>query len=184
MKLYNKTSLPTAALEAVLVAAGRAVGARTGGVVVKVTQNRSIGTSGLAQRLAFVYAWHLRGRRRGNVRKLGRMIRTDGGWFSISIPRPTTAPHDWLDAAESIFRVAMHEWVHIRDYQGGYWKPWSVRGPGGRRPPHDARPEEIRAYDAVDDATGRGATRRHQDAIIDLVIAYEQLGNALRKDYK
>lgn len=176
LKLYNKTRLSNAIIEPLLTAAGRCVGAKTANVIVKVTQGRWRGVSGMAHMAAFCYAWHLK---RCTLAGRKRLISTDGGWFSITIP----APHpecDQLAIARQVFEVAMHEWVHIRDYQaGGCWRmPFASRGPSGRRPRHDRRPEELRAINAVDEALDRGAVQRYQDVIIALAIEQERLTRA------
>jgi hypothetical protein len=167
MKLYNKSSLSDAALEPLLVAAGRCAHAKTSGVVVKVTHGRSASISGMAHSASFVYAWHLW---RGGGR---RRVDTHGGWFSIVMPRSG----DSLAIAELFFKTAIHEWAHIRDYQaGGRWAmPWASKGPGGRRARHDSRPEELRAINAVDDALAAGALRRYQDLVIALCVEHERL---------
>ena len=152
MKLYNKTELPDAVLEPLLVAAGRCVGARTSGVVVKVTQGRNAGVSGMAHSATFVNSWHLK---RVSKWKSER-VSTDGGWFRIT--KPWSRPGwDSLTVAQSFFAVAMHEWVHIRDYQNdGHWTmPWARAGSSGRRARHDSRPKEPRAINGVDDAITR-----------------------------
>jgi hypothetical protein len=59
MKFFNKTSINSAILEPALVAAGRAVGAKTAGVIVKVTQSRHRRVSGMAHSADFCYVWHL-----------------------------------------------------------------------------------------------------------------------------
>lgn len=166
MKLYNKSRLSDELLEPLLIAAGRAVGARTAGVVVKVTQGKHRGVSGEANHASFLYAWHLY---RGGGR---RRVMTDGGWFRIVMPE-SGAGWDSLALAEDFFKVAMHEWKHVADYQdGGRWRlPWASRGSNGRRPLHDRRPEELRAINAVDEAVDKGAVRKNQDAIIALAIA-------------
>jgi hypothetical protein len=169
MKLYNKTKLPDSVLEPLLIAAGRAVGAKTSGVVVKVTQGRNAGVSGMAQSASFVNTWHLK---RVSKWKSER-VTTDHGWFRITIPwsRPGW---DSLAVAQSFFQVAMHEWKHIADYQaGGRWAmPFASPGMSGRRARHDSRPEELRAIDAVDAALARGAVLRCQDAIIALAMEH------------
>jgi hypothetical protein len=138
--------------------------------VVKVTQGRNRGVSGIAYQCYEVYNWHLF---RGGSHTKG--VKTDGGYFQLTIPKPTPG-WDFLGLAEQVFKVAMHEWVHIRDYQkGGRWAmPFSSKGAGGRRPLHDRRPEELRAINAVDAAVERGAVRRNQDAIIALAVEMER----------
>lgn len=176
MKLYNKTKLSDVVLESLLTAAGRCVGAKTANVIVKVTQGRWRAVSGMAHMADFCYAWHLK---RCTVAGRTRVIRTDGGWFSITIPAPRHG-YDQLAVAQQVFEVAMHEWVHIRDYQaGGRWRmPFASRGPSGRRPRHDRRPEELRAINAVDEALDHGAAQRYQDLIIALGIEQERLTRA------
>ncbi len=170
MKIYNKTKLPDSVLEPLLVAAGRAVGAKTSGVVVKVTQGRNAGVSGMAQSASFVNTWHLK---RVSKWKSER-VSTDHGWFRITIPwsRPGW---DSLAVAQSFFQVAMHEWKHIADYQaGGRWAmPFASQGSGGRRARHDSRPEELRAINAVDDAVAKGTVLKYQDAVIALAVEHE-----------
>jgi hypothetical protein len=80
-----------------------------------------------------------------------------------------------MSLPESFFKVAIHEWKHIADYQaGGRWAmPFASRGPSGRRARHDSRPEELRAINAVDDALAKGAVRRYQDLIIALAVEHE-----------
>jgi hypothetical protein len=171
MKLYNKTKIPDSVLYPLLVSAGRAVGAKTN-VVVKVTQGRRAWVSGHAKSACFVYSWHLN-RRRIKRGCGGRRIATNGGYFQISVPYVPMG-QDALTLAESFFRVALHEWVHIRDFQhGGSWRlPWSS-GRNGRRPKHDKRPEELRAINAVDDAEKKGIVHKHADKVIALALALE-----------
>ena len=173
MKLYNKTKLSDAVLEPLLTAAGRAVGAKTTGVVVKATQGRNRGVYGVAHSASFVYQWHLK---RCTPKGRNRMISTNGGYFHLTIPKPAPG-WDFLGLARQVFEVAAHEWVHIKDYQhGGRWTlPFARTGTGGRRPRHDSRPEELRAINAVDDAVDRGAIERNADLIIDLAIEMERL---------
>jgi hypothetical protein len=174
MKLFNKSKLSDIVLEPLLTAAGRAVGARTTGVVVKVTQGCNRGVSGIAYQCYEVYKWHLW---KGGSRKKG--IKTDGGYFQLTIPRPAKG-WDCLGLAQQVFEVAAHEWVHIRDYQhGGRWAmPFASRGNGGRRSIHDRRPEELRAINTVDEALNRGAVERNQDLIINLAIAMEMVAGS------
>ena len=114
VKLYNKTKLPDAVLEPLLIAAGRCVGAKTTGVVVKVTQGRNAGVSGEAQHANFVNTWHLKKVKNWKHER----VTTDSGWFRITLPwsRPGW---DSLAVAECFFKVAMHEWKHVADYQAG-----------------------------------------------------------------
>ena len=171
MKLYNKTKLPNAVLEPLLTAAGRCVGARTSGVVVKVTQGQNRGVSGVAEHATFVNTWHLKRVKNWKHER----VSTDHGWFRITIPwsRPGW---DSLAVAQSFFQVAMHEWKHIADYQaGGRWAmPFASPGMSGRRARHDSRPEELRAIDAVDYAITHGVIQKYQDMIIALAVEHER----------
>ena len=194
MKLYNKTKLPDAPLSALLIAAGKAVGCRTGSVVVKVTSSRhGSAMAGCARQGFVVYSWHLSGCRRGS-RSLGRSIGTDGGWIHLTIPvslaswvlrfdkaREIEAKRDLLARAESFFNLAMHEWTHVRDWQrmaAGERLTWASRydtPSGTRRIAHNARPEEQRAECAVGIALKGGAVERAQEEIIALAVAWEEV---------
>jgi len=157
MKLYNKTRCPAVLLQAVLLRAARSVGkVRTTGVVVKVTASRHA-CRGVAYEASSVCEWHLRkrrvGRRRGDDGE-GRGIKTDGGYIHLSLPLHR---QDALEASESFFRVAAHEWGHVRDYQHGGRRTmaFSCAGGGARRLRHDDRPEERRANRYVAEAVER-----------------------------
>lgn len=167
MKLYNKTKCPTEFLEPLLVAAGRAVGAKTTNTVVKVTSGRTGRVKGEAINWNTVSKWHLVKGWTWAHHSKNNSISCDG-YFSIVLPMALHPCYDPVKVAESFFKVAMHEWAHIKDYQsGGRWSlPWSRAGAGGRRPRHDSRPEELRAINAVDDAVDGGAVTRHQGKIL------------------
>ncbi len=169
MKFYNKTCISSAALEPVLAAAAQRTGARSTGVIVKATQRRHSwpGVAGMAHHAAFCYAWHLR--RNGGK----RMVSTDGGYFSITIPKPAEN-QDWLHIAQEIFKMAMHEWVHIHDYQLGlrHTPAFARKNASGRRPRHDSRPEELRAINCVDEHSP-ALLLKHQDIIIALACELE-----------
>jgi hypothetical protein len=177
MKLLNYTKIPDAVLEPLLLRAGRAIGVRTTGVVVKVNPAyRSTIVSGTAYHCGWV-RW-----RRGTDRRLA----TDGGAFKVTLPVRTRTErpyvkewrdkhYDPLEVAAKFFWVARHEWGHIRDYQSRYWQTWSSRGQSGRRPRHDSRPEEIRAFNYADEADDKDRGERWaQEEILNLAIALEQ----------
>jgi hypothetical protein len=146
VKLYNKTKCPTAILRPLLVAAGKSVGATTSGVVVKVTQARYPRSRGMAYR-GWPYIWHLQGRRKKGRDHRKQVIDTRGGWFTISLPG-THPAYDLIGLARQFYKVAQHEWAHIKDYQGDvyYREP---RTASGRRIAHDQRPCEQAAYREV-----------------------------------
>ena len=169
MKLYNKTKIPDDILSPLLVAAGRAVGTRTTAVVVKVTQAQwYAGCKGVAINATQVARWHLEGksRRKDGSYKEG-YIDTDGGYIKLTLPRWRFG-YDALDLAQTVYRVAIHEWQHIKDFQDFVWY-----NPAERRRRHDNRPWEKAAIAATSKATKR-IKPTHQDFIINLAIALEE----------
>ena len=76
--------------------------------------------------------------------------KVDGGSIRLTLPRKYN-PNDYDDqtaGAEEIFRVLLHEWAHIKDFQDGTY----VKSPtnrAGRRIAHDKRPCEVAAEEAV-----------------------------------
>lgn len=169
MKLYNKTKCPDKLLKPLLTLAGKSVGARTSGVVVKVTQGRGYYSRATAKKCNYVYSWHLKGRRTGEERKQrkrGRLIKTDGGYFFIALPAKCEkfTGIGGTDRARAFYDTAQHEWGHIRDYQSGCYTP-SPRTPSGRRIQWRDRPAEIRADNYVADAKRPPVA---SDLIIDL----------------
>lgn len=158
MKLYNRTKIDTAILESLLVKAGRSVGARTSNVIVKVNSSRGA-IRGMAYRCS-------------HVRIGTRYIATDGGMFFISIP--SLFPTDPLSIARTFFDIAQHEFYHVKEYQDGNIN-FSKRGAGGRRARHDSRPEEIRAYNAVNDTELRKRKGEFDSVILDLAIDLERI---------
>ena len=88
-------------------------------------------------------------RRSGRVFRLhSPEVKTDGGYAVVRLPtKRGTTP----DSALTFFDTAIHEFVHIRDYQSG--APFIYRIPGSDKTlQHRRRPHEIRAEDAVYDA--------------------------------
>lgn len=157
MKLINNTTVPSAELERVLVAAGRMVGARTTNVVVLVSRGRG---GGMAYECVAV-RWG-RGRKRRT---------TDGGAFKIRLPYG-----DALAAARQFFGTAAHEWCHIREYQLG-GRTRFVFSSGPRRPSHDDRPEEQRVYQRLRAKREQGRDENsYADEILSLAVAMEHGG--------
>ena len=179
MKLYNKTKCPDAILEPLLVRAGRQIGVRTGGVIVKVTAGRSAACRGQAFECSWVYVWHLRNLK---SRRNGRAIETDCGYFALSLPAPLVlggASSDALKCAETFSSVARHEWGHIKDYQHGGTErlDWSKKTAAGRCAPHDLRPEEKRANRYSREAAEKieaGKLQTADDDILALAIWMEE----------
>ena len=167
MKLINKTKLPDAVLTKVLTAAGRAIGARTSKVLVHVKSVRSgyYSTTGFAVMCS-------------STRRFtkGKWIATDGGFIDIGI-NIKNGMCDPLYIAEQFYNTALHEWAHIKDFQFSF-RPEFSHLTNGRRPKHNTRPEEIRAFNMVDDAKAkadRGLLKSRDDLILDLAISLEEL---------
>lgn len=142
MKLYNRTPLDGEILKAVLTKAGRSVGARTAGVIVKVNlMQNHLGTRGLATECF--------------SNRIGkRWIKTDGGDIKLTFSLHSMQP---IEIARAILELARHEFGHIRDYQNGgrFAMEFSKPNSSGRRPIHDSRPEEIRVENYIYDSDKR-----------------------------
>ncbi len=164
MKLYNRTRIPDEVLRALLVKAGRSVGARTGNVAVQVNP-ANVTSKGCA------YNWDL-------LRIRGQWVKVDG-FFKIWLARKTSDP---IQSAQNFLLTARHEFGHIRDYQAGGRDrlEWSRRGPGGRRPLHDSRPEEIRANDYIYDSDQRLKNKPgyFDEEVLALAIELEKLNKS------
>ena len=183
MKLYNKTRVPDAILAPLLIAAGRAVGARTGGVVVKVAAGRYLSGE------ACDCNWVRFGGRDGYDYKRGHKVNTDCGYIRLTVAMPGRAP-TWYDAstvaemtanfdplerAEATYQLALHEWAHIKDFQQRtrFYEPRTL---GGGRPRHDDRPVEIAAYRQVRNAEERqrsGRLASRDDLILALAVWFD-----------
>ena len=183
MKLHNNTTIDDDLVRRLITKAGRAAGARTNGVVVFVNQGSGYRSSGVAHRCDMVRIYNGKRSRRASR---GRWNRTDGGYFVIRMPRTaidgTGNPFpDPVDQATNFFRVAVHEFAHIRDYQSiraGERLDWS-RKINGRRPAHSVRPEEERAFATVAECCDHGdAETRACHEIVDLAIALEEKARA------
>ena len=134
MILNNKTNIPNSILSKALLSSAFMVEADPKKIVVEVVDKRCKYIRGMAWepktngkydiKLWFPVKWY------GNQRQRGKR-------------RDEDHPLVW---AETIYRVMVHEWKHIADHQTGNDYDFSKRGPGGRRPRHDDRPEEMRAY--------------------------------------
>ena len=189
MKLYNKTKYPNDLLENLLVEAGKSVGARTSNVIVKATSakqgyHHSYGT---AHRADYVYEWFLSSRayKKNSTELKKRMISTDGGYYTITIPNPFIPqwvkdsdiyPH-WLEAhcydgislVESIFRVACHEWRHIKQYQD---RLFNFRDKQEQAKHHDNRSWEKDAIKASSKTLSKPRDKT-QEAILNLALWIE-----------
>jgi len=178
MKLYNKTKCPNNILRPLLVAAGKSVSARTGNVVVKITQGYyAHSRRGHAVECWGVQTWHLKGRRRkGRPYKQG-YIDTDGGWFQISLPGQVVCSFykgqpQWIIYAESFYETAQHEWSHIKDFQNNR-RFNTPRTTSGRRVAWRDRPVEISAENHVAEAK---KISNLDDMILELALYFENRG--------
>lgn len=173
MKLYNKTQYPDELLTPLLTLAGRAVGAKTGGVIVKCTQRRDLACTGTATDYAFVYRHALDTRSRTKDGHFKMATVACDGFIQLRLPRPWT-PDDAIPLAESIYSVAAHEFAHVRDYQQGRRY---LRTLENRRKRHHNRPWEKTAIKAASKAVKRATTdSKRQDAILALALWLEKAG--------
>lgn len=174
VKLYNATSLPDALLRTILTDAQRLSGA-TGSVVVRVGETTR-GAHGLAHNCSrFRAPW-----------TNSRWIATAGGFFEIWVMTEIRPGYDVLSNAQQFFRVAIHEFAHIKDFHFdpfekklAWAKPVRRRGWRNTRIDHDRRPEEIRAENTVWEAEQLlGKQRMRRERIEENIIA---LGIELEK---
>ncbi len=184
MKLYNKTKYPDELLEPLLAEAGKAVGARTSNVIVKVTQGRYYNCRGLATRCGWVSRWFLatRAYRKGGVYLREGDVSTDGGYIRLTLPNPfipewikksehyeawaKSHKHDGLTFSELIFSVASHEWQHIKQYQKG---KFNFRDKQERAKHHDNRVWEKDAIKASNKALSKPKSNA-QESILNLAL--------------
>jgi len=174
VKLYNRTKCPDRILRPLLVAAGRAVGAKTSEVVVKVGQSRLPRATGLATPAFRVRLGFLRGK--PMERWDERWVMTEGGYIRLTLPGCNGSAYA-VALAQSFYEVALHEWGHIRDLQADIeslpWSGWN----GERRPRWGERPEEIRACNYVDEALRKeaaGQLAARDDLILEFAIWLEE----------
>lgn len=167
VKLYNRTRLPNELLSRLMSRAAQRVGARSG-VVVIVNRKRGYSThcSGHAHECFAMWESGLRRIKRGR----GRLIGTDGGTVTVSIPDCARTDKEALHSAHDIVSVALHEFSHIRDFQEHASDRHSKRGANGRRPAWEDRPEEQRAQYREVDARSR-QTNRDDDLELELAEA-------------
>ena len=172
MKLINKTKVPNEVLENLLVSAGRSVGARTSGVVVRVCYGQPL--SPVHGRATECY----------KVRWSGRWQLTDGGGFKMTLPTLRTkkwlgiTTYDPTNVAQEFYKIAQHEWGHIKDFQNGGRRTMEFSS-GRRRPSHDTRPEEVRAENYVYEAEEKFGKERGYNEIMALAIELEKIQNTI-----
>ena len=194
MKLYNKTKYPDDLLQALLIEAGKAIGARTSKVIVIVTSGKPgyPYTRGVAQRCDYVRHWALETRayKKGTYELKKGEVETDGGYFRLTIPYPFTpdwvknsqhyqewkAQHRGIDRAEQIFSTACHEWQHIRQYQTliGAKGSFIFSNRKERRKHHDNRAWEKDAIKAASKVKTKPRSQA-QEAILNLAIWLEEV---------
>lgn len=153
-KLYNRTKWPDGLLKSVLTRTARLAGARGTGVVVRVTQGRRRGWAhGNAKACGAVARWWATGR--SNAKG---WLATDDGRIALTLPplHEHGAQWDVAGVAADIYRICIHEWRHVADFQAPTRLAFSSDGRiGYRRPAWADRPEEIRAMDTEADAAER-----------------------------
>lgn len=189
MKLYNKTRYPNELLEQLLIEAGKAVNARTSGVIVIATSakpgyNHCYGT---AHRADYVkrFALEKRAYQKDGAHLKNGEVETDGGYFNITLPYPFVP--DWIKQsdiypawsevhsfdglfiAELIFSTATHEWQHIRQYQEG---KINFRDKRERAKHHDNRLWERDAIKASSKAKSKPKGKA-QEAMLSLALWIE-----------
>jgi len=121
VKLYNRTPLSDKVIRDVLAKAARAVGVKHGQVLVEIGHGDRM--KGEANFLVWKRVCARGTRRRRKVKCLG----------AVSITLPTRRRNwdhysqwygDGLDTAVRFYKLACHEFAHIRDYHaGGEWAP-------------------------------------------------------------
>ena len=190
MKLYNKTRYPGVLLEKLLVEAGKAVGARTFGVVVIATSAKPgyVHCHGTAYRADYVRRFVLGARayKKGGVELKKGEVETDGGYYRITLPYPFVP--DWikqsdiyprwmeahcfdgLSIAELIFHTASHEWQHIKQYQKC---KFNFRDKREQAKNHDNRAWERDAIKASSKAKSKPKNKA-QEAMLSLALWIEE----------
>lgn len=120
VKLFNLSALPTKELRPLLNYAAQ-VAKCEGPVVTKVNRG-GVQCHGVAERAWCVYEWYISRKphdRNGDL-KYGKTTRTNGGLVTLW---PLTAkgcnsgPSDPLACAETLFKLAVHEYQHVADFQ-------------------------------------------------------------------
>lgn len=182
MKLYNKTPINNDLLKRILTVASQAAGSNSLNTIVTVTPTQGYSrcrVHGMAHNSAWVSDTVLSG-------KSNRKI-TCSGWIQLFVPNTTAIRkweaklaswekknpwhYDWLDLAEIVYSIAVHEWAHIKDYQNRVW-----HDPKQRTKRHDARPWEKTAIRCARSATKKIAKNsKKQDLIIELALELERL---------
>lgn len=163
MKLLNRTKIADGPLKALVTAAGKAVGARTGKVVAQV--NPGQGSTGHAYKCDWV-------RWAGSTKRKARFRNTDCGAFRVTLAVGNR--QDALNLAQAFYNLCAHEWGHVLDYQRdrqGAQLEWDRPGRGKRRGTWGNRPEEIRACAYEQEAQENA--NEYADEIVDLAIAIE-----------
>lgn len=152
MRLFNKTRCPDLVLKPLLAMAAESVGVKTSGVVVKVTQGRGNSMRGRAADWTLVYLDHLQKKKRKVKRNVYRRasIRANG-YIELILPKPKrlglfNLTHEKL--VYRFYRLAQHEWAHIKDFHNKVSAP-TPRTPGGRRVRWGNRPCEKYAQKEV-----------------------------------
>ncbi len=172
MKLYNKTKYPDSLIRPVLLLAAREAKTRSIDVVVKLTtsQHQAM-VSGKAYDWIGVKEFWLLPRSRnqdGTLKK--REIKCDGV-IHISLPYIDDNPHDALDRVMDIYKLSVHEFAHITEYQQNNMFEIK-RDLKDRRKHHDNRPWEKQADRVMNKAINKLKGSK-QDCLLALAIYLE-----------
>ena len=162
IKLYNNSKIPDNLILPVLQYAFRKTRCH-GDVVVKVTRG-GIHTRSKAERAFSVARWFLSRRSRTKADKLRTgWVKTNGGYVIL---QPLLDTHlDPILMATSIMDTAIHEFVHIKDFQTG--KRFAEYNRNWRNRPHEMR-AMMGTRDIVNDPD-----MKYQDLVLNLGVWLE-----------
>ena len=128
MRIENKTEIDDNMVRALLTFAAKSVKCNHDNVLVKI--NRGRGGWGAGVRGIAINHWF------------------EPKTIRLTIPLVVNCCYsDEINLVKSVYRVAQHEFAHIKDYKEGTYKQSPVKN--GRRQHHDKRPCEIYANTAV-----------------------------------
>jgi hypothetical protein len=170
IKLYNHSNLPENLLIKLLELAQKEMKV-TGDIVVLIKRGGARGISGLARKAIRIPETLL-------LRKAGRptkkdyerigslegdkLINTDGGYIVLS---PCNWWKDSVDCVERLYKIILHEFFHVYEFQcgdkffGEYNRNWANR------------PHEIRAVHATNETMGKSIVKPEvQEAILNMAI--------------
>lgn len=151
--LVNYTGLPGEPMVGLLEKARKLTNAMPG-VIVAVTPPSDDRVS-VARSADFVSECTLRVCAQEEIPK-SREFATNGGYIILRLVKQSSG----YDTAMSFFRVAVHEFRHVKDIQESKGRVASPEWSRNRKTPHDDRPEEIRANKTVAEVMKKLRERR------------------------